>query len=89
MNELPLRLTVDEVAKYLCCAESTVRTAASSGELRGAKIGEDWIFLASDVDAYFQLRIEQQQTRIAEKRSRRSASCKQGGPHPPPSLEVV
>ena len=82
-DEIPNPLNVDRVAAILHCEASTVRSKAVSGELRGCKIGTDWIFLPADVESFLQKQIEVQQQRI---KSKKESVPKNRRRREPPSL---
>src|SRR3954464_7769100 len=55
-------MALPEVAAYFHCELSKVMELARAGELRGAKIGKQWVFRREDVRAYLANEIERQTT---------------------------
>lgn len=51
-------LTAQQVAEILHCAPSTVVSLARDGQLPGAKIGKQYVFVRGDVAAYLRKRLD-------------------------------
>ncbi|GAC1569100.1 MAG: hypothetical protein NVS3B3_23110 [Aquirhabdus sp.] len=58
---------IDECAAFLNIARTHALTLAGTGELPGAKIGREWVFLESDLIDYLQVEVKKQ---VRERRSR-------------------
>jgi excisionase family DNA binding protein len=56
MSALAQDLTVAQVAAVMQCAEKTVRKLAARGKLRGYRVGREWRFEPSEVQAFRQRR---------------------------------
>lgn len=52
MNPRAKDLTAAQVADELNCSPKTVRKLAKKGDLRGYRLGSDWRFQRTDVDAF-------------------------------------
>ena len=65
-SQLPETLNAEKAAEVLYCKPSTIEKEANAGRLQGAKIGSGWIFRASDVASFLELRIAEEQSRIAK-----------------------
>ncbi|WP_374355018.1 helix-turn-helix domain-containing protein [Chitinimonas sp.] len=66
---------IQDAASYLRIHANSVLKLAQTGELRGAKIGKEWVFLASDVERYLGAQVEKQ------------TSDRRGATMPPPQAE--
>lgn len=44
--------TIRDVAGYLKCHQSTIYRLLKARQLRGFKLGADWRFLQTDIDAF-------------------------------------
>ena len=51
--EMPPIMTLAEVAAYLRMAESTVYRLAKTGKIPGQRIGGQWRFLRTQIEALF------------------------------------
>jgi excisionase family DNA binding protein len=61
MVEEPL-MDTEEVARYLKVHVKTVMNLVERGDLRASKIGRHWRFRKSDVDEYFESRLNKPRT---------------------------
>lgn len=66
-------LDINECAAFLKVDKSTALKLAGSGELPGARIGRDWVFLLDDLTDYLRNEVRRQ---CAERQAR--AGVKQG-----------
>ncbi len=55
-------MDTEEVARYLKVHAKTVINLVERGELRASKIGRHWRYRKSDVDAYFESRLNKPRT---------------------------
>lgn len=51
---------VEEAGAFLNACRNTILELAATGELPGAKIGREWVFLKSDVVEYLRKKIREQ-----------------------------
>lgn len=58
---------IDECAAFLNVGRTHALTLASNGEIPGAKIGREWVFLESDLVEYLQAQVRKQ---VRERRAR-------------------
>jgi len=52
-------MTIEEVAKYLKMKPQTIYTWAQNGKIPAAKIGKEWRFRRSLLDAWFNQHIDE------------------------------
>ncbi|MDY7537520.1 helix-turn-helix domain-containing protein [Undibacterium sp. RTI2.1] len=62
---------IDEAAAFLNIGRTHALTLAGSGELPGAKIGREWVFLENDLVEYLQAEVRKQ---VRERRARATVS---------------
>ena len=60
MQSIGVTVGYTEAAKFLRVSEATVQELAKAGELPGAKIGREWVFLPDVLDQYLREQIEVQ-----------------------------
>ena len=60
MQSIGVTVGLTEAAKFLRVSEATVQELAKAGELPGAKIGREWVFLPDVLDQYLREQIEVQ-----------------------------